>query len=294
MSDATPAKAPLGLARAADLHCVVYHVLTVACYAVAFWLWLHPETSGLDTWHEQLVFVGAAAPLLGWISGVDLGVNYHNHTHRPLWKNRFVSRWFARFWTPVAGWPPLWWAYLHVDVHHQHLLQERDWTLPLRRADGSHEPSLRYQFGQWPWRTAKHFWRDLRDRRFDRWRAGKDLLWFLAIYSIPFWLDPWMAVVLWMVPHAFANIMTLNRGMYVQHAGCVVSKDRRFHSNNFLSPYFNRTMFHIGYHGEHHDFPGAHWADLPAIHARAAQKVNAPAPAEAPAAPAAERPSAAS
>lgn len=285
-------KAPLGLARREDLHCVVFHGAVVAAYVVAFWLWLRPEHSGLDTWPERLVFVAAAAPLLGWIAGVDLGVNFHNHTHRPIFRSKFVSRWFARFWTPVAGWPPLWWAHLHVDVHHAFLLQEADWTLPRRLADGRHEPSLRYQLRQWPWRTAAGFVGELRSGRFARGRAVKDLAWFTAIWSIPFWIDPTMALCLWVLPQCFANCMTLNRGMYVQHAGCSVSKDRRFHSNDFTAPFFNRTMFHIGYHGEHHDFPGAHWADLPQIHARAARAATATS--DAPAAPAARPPAAAS
>ena len=256
------------LARPEDAHCVFYHLVTVLAYAIAFWLWLHPEYSGLDTMLEKLVFVGAAAPLLGWISGIDVGVNYHNHTHRRILKSKFLSRWLARFWTPVAAWPPLWWAYLHVNVHHAHLLEDRDWTLPIRDANGNHEPSMSYQLKHWPWRTYKHFWRDLRDGHFDRWRAGKDLFWFVLIYSIPFWIDWQMALALWVLPHWFANCMTLNRGMWVQHAGCIVTKDRHRHSNDFVTPFFNRTMFHIGYHGEHHDFPGLHWADLPALHRR--------------------------
>ncbi len=256
------------LARPEDLHCVVYHALTVAAYALAFWLWLHPAASGLDTAGARTVFAATAIPLLGWISGIDLGVNYHNHTHRPIFTRRWMNRWFARLWTPVAGWPPLWWAHVHVTVHHAHLLEDCDWTLPKKDAAGRHESSLSYQLRHWPWRTARHFARDLRSGRFDRRRALVDLAWFLPIWSIPFWIDPAMALWLWVLPQCFANIVTLNRGMYVQHAGCEAypADPAARHSNDFLQPFFNRTMFHIGYHGTHHDFPWVHWADLPAHH----------------------------
>lgn len=259
----------------------MYHLVTVAAYGVAFALWQLPEWSGIDNWPERIAFMAGAAPLLGWISGVDLGVNFHNHTHRPLLRRAWCNRWLARLWTPVAGWPPLWWTHLHVEVHHEHLLTPRDWTVARRMPAGHHEPSLRYQFGQWPWRTISGFASELRAGHFDRRKAAIDLAWFAVLWSIPFWFDPVMALCLWFVPCCFANIMTLNRGMYVQHAGCHASKVRHEHSNNFLSPYFNRTMFHIGYHGEHHDFPGAHWADLPKLHAaanRSAAKAEASSP----------------
>ena len=78
-----------------------------------------------------------------------------------------------------------------------------------------------------------------------------------------------MGVWLWALPHWVANCVTMGSGMYVQHAGCI-AKDAQHpvqHSNSFLSRFFNLTMFNIGYHVEHHDNPGVHWADLPKFHA---------------------------
>lgn len=258
------------LAHPKDAHCVVYHLATVAAYAVAFWLWLHPEVSGLDGFWPRALFTLAAAPLLGWIAGIDVGVNFHNHAHRPIFTSRLLNRWFARCWTPVGGWPAAWWQYLHVKVHHAHLLTERDWTLPHRGADGRFESSPSYQLRHWPWRTAVHFCRDLRAGRFARGRALRELGWFLLLWSIPFWIDPVMALCLWLLPHWCANVITLNRGMYVQHAGCEAfpADLGARHSNDFLEPFYNLTMFHIGYHAEHHDHPGVHWYELPELHER--------------------------
>lgn len=256
------------LARPEDAHCVIFHVACLAAYAVAFWLWSNPQQSGLDTWTERTVFVMAAAFLLGWISGIDVGVNFHNHSHRRMFTRPWMNRWFGRFWTFSGGWPSAYWQYAHVTVHHANLLDGRDWTLPTRREDGSFESIYRYIFLHWPWRYAVHLFRDIRAGRFDRRRAGTELIWFAALWSIPFWIDPWMGLWLWALPHWIGNAVTMGSGMYVQHAGCV-RKDALHpvsHSNGFLSRFFNRTMFNIGYHVEHHDHPGVHWADLPAFH----------------------------
>jgi len=271
---ATATKASRGLlAHPQDLHCVVYHLVTVAAYGVAFWLWLHPEVSGVHGFWRSAVFVVGAAPLLGWIGGIDVGVNFHNHTHRRIFRSAFLNRWFARLWTPTGGWPSAYWQYLHVTVHHANLLQERDWTVGRVGKDGRLESSLSYQFKHWPWRAVYHFYRDIRDNRFERARAAKELALFLAIWSIPFWIDPLMALCLWVLPHWCANVITMGRGMYVQHAGCEgYAKDPSLpHSNDFALPFYNLTMFNIGYHGEHHDHPGAHWTDLPEIYVRKTQ-----------------------
>lgn len=261
-----------------DIHCVVYHLVTVAAYCLAFWLWLHPEASGLQGFWPCAAFTLAAAPLLGWIGGIDVGVNFHNHTHRRIFTSPSWNRWFARLWTPTGGWPAAYWRHLHVTVHHAHLLEPRDWTVPATLADGRFESSLRYQLRHWPWRTCRHFYLEIRSGRFQRHRAAVELAWFLAIWSIPFWIDPLMAVCLWVLPHWCANCVTLGRGMYVQHAGCEGHRDNPAHphSNNFVLPFYNRTMFNIGYHAEHHDHPEVHWSELPDLHHRLAAKPPVP------------------
>lgn len=265
------------LSHAQDVHCVIFHLATLAAYAAAFWLWLHPDVAGLRGPWSRTAFVAGAVPLLGWIGAVDVGVNFHNHTHRRIFTIAWLNRWFARTWTPTAGWPAAWWQYLHVAVHHAHLLQERDWTLPRRGADGRFESCVSYQLRHWPWRTAMHFGRDLRAGRFDRRVACRELAWFLVLWSIPFWIDPWMGVWLWALPHGFANVVTLGRGMYVQHAGCEAwpRDPRARHSNDFPAPGYNRLMFHIGFHEEHHDAPRCHWSELPRMHAER-QRERAP------------------
>ena len=257
------------LARPEDVHCLLFHAFCLCAYGLAFWLWLHPEDAGLSSLPARVAFVAGAAFLLGWISGIDVGVNFHNHAHRRVLRRPWLNRWMARTWTFSGGWPALFWEYAHVTVHHANLLGERDWTLPRRRPDGSIENIYRYLLCHWPWRYARHLGADIRAGRLPWSSARRELGWFLLFWSVPFWIDPWMGVWLWALPHWIANVVTMGSGMYVQHAGCVprsgVAPVR--HSNGFLSRFFNRTMFNIGYHVEHHDHPGVHWADLPAFSA---------------------------
>jgi fatty acid desaturase len=265
------------LANPQDLHCVVYHLVTLAGYGAAFWIYLHPRAAGIGGRWSMAAFIATAVLLLGWCSGIDVGVNFHNHTHRKILRSAFLSRWFGRLWTFSGGWPSFFWHHAHVTVHHARTLHDDDWTLPLHRPDGSFESYHRYALLHWPWRYSRHFWQDFRARPELARRAAKELAIFLALWSIPFFIDPVMALWLWVLPQWFGNVVFLAPGMYVQHVRCVPkSATRPFnHSNTYLSRFFNLTMFNIGYHLEHHDNPGVHWSELPAFHQRIKEELIA-------------------
>jgi fatty acid desaturase len=261
------------LAHPQDWHCILFHLVCLTAYACAFWLYLHPKLAGITGPWSRVAFVTASAAMLGWISGIDVGVNFHNHSHRPIFTSHFVNRWFGRFWTFSGGWPSFFWEYCHVTVHHANLLTADDWTLPKQNDDGSFENFQRYLFTHWPWRISIHLWNDLTARQSLRRRSLRELGIFLALWSIPFWIDPVMAVWLWVLPHWVANAFVMNSGMYVQHSGCVVKTPARpvSHSTVFVSNFFNLTMFNIGFHLEHHDHPRVHWSELPELHERLKQ-----------------------
>jgi fatty acid desaturase len=158
-------------------------------------------------------------------------------------------------------------------VHHSNLLGPTDWTLPKRKADGSCENMLWYCVAHWPWRSSVELWRDFnsgRGQKGVRRKAIIELLIFLLLWSIPFWIDWRMAIGLWILPQWFANAWTIGPGMFVQHVSCI-PKSTLYpvgHSNTFLSRFFNLTTFNIGYHLVHHDYPGIHWSQLPTFHDR--------------------------
>lgn len=258
-----------------DWHCVIFHVICLTAYICSFWLYLHPGAAHITGPWSRLAFTAASAMVLGWISGIDVGVNFHNHSHRPIFRSQFVNRWFGRLWTFSGGWPSFFWEYCHVTIHHANLLTTEDWTLPKRNADGSFENFQRYLFTHWPWRLTLHLWKALTTRQSLRRRALRELALFLALWSIPFWIDPVMALWLWALPHWLANAFVMNSGMYVQHAGCVAKTPAKpvSHSTVFVSNFFNLTMFNIGFHLEHHEHPRVHWSELPELHKRLKQNM---------------------
>lgn len=259
------------LSHPEDIHCIVFHVLVLVSYAMAFWLYLHPETAGIDGPWSRLAFILACIIMIGWIAGIDVGVNFHNHVHRRIFRSVWLNRWFGRLWTVSGGWPSFFWKHAHVTVHHKYVLGARDWTLPRRLANGETESYWSYCLSHWPWRYVGPLWRDFRSggARLRRQALG-ELAIFLALWSIPFWIDPVMALVLWVPPQFFGNALILGPGMWVQHDRCRPPTEEHpyRHSNSFLSRFFNLIMFNIGYHAEHHNAPQVHWSELPEFHER--------------------------
>ena len=265
------------LSHPADIHCIIFHLVTLVAYGCAFWVYLNPEKAHLNGVWSRLAFIAGASIMLGWSTGIDLGVNYHNHTHRRIFTVEWLNVWFGRFWTFSAGWPSFFWWHAHVVVHHSNLLGPTDWTLPRRKADGSSENMFWYCLAHWPWRSSVDLWRDFTSGRGQKGVGRKaviELAIFALLWSIPFWIDWRMALGLWLLPAWFANAWTIGPGMYVQHVLCVPKSTLHpvSHSNTFLSRFFNLTTFNIGYHLEHHDYPAVHWSELPAFHQKMRQQ----------------------
>jgi fatty acid desaturase len=259
------------LSHPGDIHCIIFHLVTLFAYGCAFWLYLNPEKAHITGLWSRLAFISGASIMLGWSSGIDLGVNFHNHTHRRIFRINFLNTWFGRFWTFSAGWPSFFWWHAHIIVHHSNLLGPTDWTLPRIKPDGRAENMFWYCLAHWPKRSSIDLWRDFTSGRGQKGvgrKAIMELCIFLALWSIPFWIDWRMALGLWVLPQWFANAWTIAPGMFVQHVSCV-PKSTRFpvsHSNTFVSRFFNLTTFNIGYHLVHHDHPAVHWTDLPKLH----------------------------
>lgn len=273
MTDAAPAKKPW-LAHPEDLHCVVFDLALKAAYLAAFAIWLRWDdvpslaaTGGAG----KVAFGLGAALMLGWCSGINVGVNFHNHAHRKVFTRPFLNTWFGRFWTISGGWPAYLWQHSHVVVHHVHLLHAEDWTLMRRRPDGRFENIYKYCLLHWPWRYVAGLLKDVRSGRYGpigRRMAG-EAAFFFVVFAIPFVVDWRMGLMLWLLPAFLANAMVMGPGMYAQHADCVPKSPERpySHSNTFVNRFFNLTMFNIGFHIEHHDHPMVHWSELPKLHA---------------------------
>src|SRR3954463_9029257 len=55
-----------------DIHCIAFHVLVLAAYGLAFYIYLHPAQASITGPWSLAAFVLSAALLLGWISGIDI------------------------------------------------------------------------------------------------------------------------------------------------------------------------------------------------------------------------------
>ena len=267
------------LRRSEDIHCLLFHGITLFGYGCAFFLYLNPHYAGIEGPWSQAAFVLAASLMLAWCCGLDVPVNFHNHAHKPLFRSAWLNRWCGRLWTFSSGWPSFFFEHVHVTVHHGNLLEHDDWTLPHRRPDGRFESLMHYTFAHWPWRFAYHFYRDFTSDRYPP-GTGRKALWelfiFLLLWSIPFCIDVEMALLLWLFPQWLGNILISGAGMYAQHAGCIRPTDQHphSHSNSSLSPFHNLTMFNLGYHLAHHTYPRVHWTDLPRVHDHLMDKVQ--------------------
>ncbi len=280
MNMGTPAGRGSGkglFAHSEDVHCVLFQVFLVAGFALAFTMWnVWDSVPALAEYGHagRNAFAVAAAMLLGWSSGINVGVNFHNHSHRKVFNAAWMNRWFGRFWTVSGGWPAYYWEHSHVTVHHAHLLESVDWTLPKRKANGEWESIYVYALAHWPFRYVAHLWDDAVSGRYGAKFGRKmavEFAWFVAIWMIPPFVlgfDPLAVALLWLLPQWLANVAVMAPGMYAQHAGCSVkTADEPFgHSNTFVNRFFNLTMFNIGYHIEHHDHPSVHWSELPRFH----------------------------
>lgn len=255
------------LAHPEDAHGLLFCGLCFAAIGSAFWLWLHPEVSGFVTPGQKLGFALGAGMWLGWCGGINMGVNFHSHAHKPVFRNDALNLWFGRLWTIPGGIPSWWWRYKHLAVHHSHLGDDdKDWVQPKRREDGRYENMWIYVLLYWPWRWGYHFAHELRDAPASvRRRALGEFALFAVPFSIPFFIDPWMALGLWLFPAWVGGSIIMGMGMYAQHAGG--TNEQRFsHTTTFLSHFFNLTMFNAGFHVEHHERPSMHWSELPRLH----------------------------
>jgi fatty acid desaturase len=255
------------LAHPEDAHGLLFCLLHFAAIGSAFWLWLHPEVTGFVTPGQKLGFALGAGMWLGWSGGINMGINFHSHAHKPIFRNDALNRWFGRLWTVPGGIPSYWWRYKHLAVHHSHLGEDRDWVQPQRRADGRYESMWTYVLLYWPWRWGYHFAREVCEASASvRRRFLVEFAIFAVPFSIPFFVDPWMALGLWLFPTWVGGSIIMGMGMYAQHAGGT-DEHRYSHTTTFLSHFFNLTMFNAGFHIEHHEQPGVHWSELPKMHA---------------------------
>ncbi|HEX8770983.1 MAG TPA: fatty acid desaturase [Acidimicrobiales bacterium] len=105
-----------------------------------------------------------------------------------------------------------------------------------------------------------------------RWAFVEQCLLVAVVLALLGW-KPWL-VLTFLLPW-YALIYFISRYVdYLNHYGCDEQSPTPYErANNSLSPLFNRSCNNFGYHTAHHVKPTAHWTELPAVHARIADRI---------------------
>lgn len=196
-------------------------------------------------------------------------VTTHNAIHCPIFKYRWMNKIFQTVLTNVYGHPVSSYVPGHNLSHHKYTQSRKDvmrtskarfrWhllNLPLflvqiapsiMRADSMYAKMMRKKHPRW----------------FRQLATELTVLWTIQIAL--FVVDWRKALVLWLVPHLYAQwgIVTFN---LLQHDGCD-EKHEYNHSRNFVGRFVNWWTYNNGFHSIHHVVPGLHWSLTPAAHA---------------------------
>ena len=218
-------------------------------------------------------------PLLyawGLFMGVTVAVISHNHNHLGMWKwkpaNTFTNYVLALFYgVPTVAWVPT-----HNQAHHKLNFAEGDSSRGPKWFKKNHllallvYPSLTGA-EQMPEIRAYLVGLYRRDRKAFAWAFSEFVVYFGVMAALL--VFDWKKTLLFLViPQQFA-LFTIQVFNYVQHIEVDVGSEWN-HSRNFVSPVLNALLFNNGYHTVHHDKPGVHWSQTPALHAQHAHNIH--------------------
>lgn len=215
-----------------------------------------------------------AAALPALYFGFCAGVLSHYHTHRPVFRSRWLNHAYAAWLSIFYGFPLVAWIPTHNQNHHQHINSEQDNTCTKKMGSDSLLCALSYPLcsSRWQLPTLARYLRTRTSRHKASVACAQSLV-LLAVHAglisactatnrtgglLAYVLLVWL-------PAAFASwsMMFIN---YLQHVGCdPLSADN--HSRNFVGRAQNWLAFNAGFHTVHHEAPTAHWSDYRRMHA---------------------------
>ncbi len=222
---------------------------------------------------------------LSFYFAMAAGTMAHNHNHSPTFGNRKVNGWYANWISVFYGYPSFAWVPTHNLNHHKHVNRAGDATITWRitnrntwwiavsyffvsayyqatpiqeyitKAKGGNGRlyrQIRMQYAVWIGALVAAFCAAV---AFNGLRVGAFV--FVVAFVLPSLFGPWC-------------MMWFN---YMQHVHCD-PWSRRNHSRNITGRLFNFLVFNAGLHTVHHDNPGAHWSELPALHAKIEAEIH--------------------
>lgn len=218
----------------------------------------------------------------------SIGTIAHNHSHRPIFHNRFLNQAFGHVITLFYGYPTLMWIPTHNLNHHKFVNRPGDATATWRYTNKHNlfvaltYPLVSAYFQQFP---IKDYIERVKDK--------KPGLYGQIRFQYRFWIGSYIALLA-LAAYLYHSQQT-GRGLYVwafavllpglcsstvimffnfiQHVHTDAWSDHD-HSRNFVGRWFNFLFFNNGYHTAHHDNPGLHWSELPEVHAKIAGDID--------------------
>jgi fatty acid desaturase len=209
----------------------------------------------------------------------DTNYLLHLHIHRPFSRSRVLNLILDLSMGAATAMTASNWRIQHLYGHHRRI------DLPYRgnsriREDYSAARALSCSVMSM-WKTfyspiAESFRKgvldDIRVPISYRWAFCEQMLLILLLAALTV-AQPRM-VLIYLLPWYLLTHFITRYVDYLNHYGCDEGSDDPYvRANNSLSRWFNLTTHNFGYHAAHHMRPGAHWTELPAIHAGIADRI---------------------
>ena len=227
----------------------------------------------------------------GWLiplslyAGFCAGVLSHNHNHCPTFKGRTMNGLYSAWLSVFYGYPTFAWIPTHNLNHHRFLNREGDATITWRYSRrNTWLVASTYFFVSAYWQNAvvDTFTQKARATRPGLYRQivaqkvtvvlAHASLFALAVGRLG-WRAGATAYACGFGASAAMGLWGMIFFNYIQHVHCDPWSAHN-HSRNFVSPLANWLVFNSGLHTVHHEHPGAHWSELPALDARIANEIH--------------------
>lgn len=222
----------------------------------------------------ELAYALAAFALIG-----DTNYLLHLHVHRPFSRIRAFNLLLDLSMGAVTGMTASNWRIQHLYGHHRNV------DLPYR---GGRRIPAGYSPGRALACSTTSLWQTFRAPIIESFRKGVlddvaqpiSYRWAFCEQALSIVLlaalalaQPRLALT-YLLPWYLLTHFITRYVDYLNHYGCDEGSDDPYvRANNSLSRWFNRTTHNFGYHTAHHLRPGAHWTELPAIHAAIADRI---------------------
>lgn len=199
----------------------------------------------------------------------------HHHAHRSMWRHRSANRATDIVLSAVIGVPMFVFPASHIRTHHRGLTRGTDTTHPSRLGTDNHFLGMLAH----PLRVLPIVGPDLATfiargirRPSTRALVIAQIAAPIALAAVLVAIDPYRWAMTVLIPQLI-GIHVLLAANYFQHAHTEPTAPFT-HSRSFTGA-VNYVWFNIGYHAAHHEWPRAHWSELPALHARLAPSIPA-------------------